>query len=190
MEMVLGLLSRSAQFVKCASGRSFVPRMFAHSLYEADRKLGACLEIADWKGGLDPLDDALFAECDCVVATGSDETLTAISQKIPRTTHFIGYGTRVSFGYIKREALGREAQSVVKRAAADIVAWDQCGCLSPHVIYVEEGGAVNGETFAGLLAKELEALEETHPRGPLSPLEASGIARRRFLLRSPCRSFA
>jgi hypothetical protein len=179
MQMVLGLIVRSAQFVKCASGCSFVPRMFAHSLYEADRKLGACLEVAEWKGGLDPLDMALFAECDCVVATGSDETLAAISEKIPRSARFLGYGTRVSFGYVTREALGRDADSVVKRAAADVVAWNQCGCLSPHVIYAEEGGVVNGETFAGLLAKELEAMEATHPRGPLSVAEAAGIARRR-----------
>ena len=151
MEMVLGLLAHSAQFVKCASGPAFVPRMFAHSLYDADRKLGACMEVAEWKGGMDSLDAALFAECDCVVAMGSDETLAAIGGKIPPAARFLGYGTRVSFGYVTREAL-RQTQSVVKRAAADVTAWNQCGCLSPHVIYVEEGGAVNGETFADLLA--------------------------------------
>ncbi len=178
MDMVLGLLTRSAQFIKCASGRAFLPRMFAHSLYDADRKLGACMEVAEWKGGSDALDTALFAECDLVVATGSDETLAAISGKVPRTARFLGYGTRVSFAYVTREAL-RQTQSVVKRAAADVTAWNQCGCLSPHVIYVEEGGAVNGETFADLLGKELEALEGTHPRGTLSATEAADITRRR-----------
>ena len=46
-----GLLVRSAQFVKCAERASLLPRLFAHSLYEADPKLGACLEIAEWRGG-------------------------------------------------------------------------------------------------------------------------------------------
>ena len=41
LSIVLGLLTRSAQFVKCSSGASFLPRLFAHSLYEADHKLGA-----------------------------------------------------------------------------------------------------------------------------------------------------
>src|SRR5271168_1408531 len=50
-EMVLGLLTRSAQFVKCASGGAFIPRLFAHSIYEADAKIGSCLEVAEWKGG-------------------------------------------------------------------------------------------------------------------------------------------
>ena len=49
--MVLGVLVRSAQFVKCASGTSLLPRLFAHSLYEVEPKLGACLEVAEWRGG-------------------------------------------------------------------------------------------------------------------------------------------
>src|SRR5690348_17778445 len=36
MSIVLGMLVRSAQFVKCASGTSFLPRVFAHSIHQAD----------------------------------------------------------------------------------------------------------------------------------------------------------
>jgi hypothetical protein len=179
MEMALGLLARSAQFVKCASGHAFVPRMFAHSLYEADHKLGACLEIAAWKGGSENLESALFAEADCIVATGSDETLEAIRQKLPPAARFVGHGTKVSFGYITREALERQTHAVVDRAAADVTAWNQRGCLSPHVIYVEQSGSGTGEDFANVLAGKLEALEKTHPRGTLSAGDAAAIATRR-----------
>jgi Acyl-CoA reductase (LuxC) len=178
-EMAMGLLARSPQFVKCASGQSFIPRMFAHSLYEADRKLGACVEIAAWKGGAEILESALFAEADCVVATGSDETLAAIRQKLPPAARFIGHGEKVSFGYITREALERGSHSVVERAAADVTAWNQRGCLSPHVIYVEEIAGGDGEDFANLLAGKLEAMEKTHPRGALKPGDAAAIATRR-----------
>jgi hypothetical protein len=178
-EMALGLLARSAQFVKCASGQALVPRIFAHSLYEADRKLGACLEIAAWKGGSENLESALFAEADCVVATGSDETLAAIRQKLSQTTRFVGHGAKVSFAYITREALERQTHAVVERAAADVTAWNQRGCLSPHVIYVEENGGGTGEDFANLLAGKLEALEKTHPRGALNAGDAAAIATRR-----------
>jgi hypothetical protein len=179
MEMVLGLLARSAQFVKCASGHTLVPRMFAHSLYEADHKLGACLEIASWKGGSASLESALFAEADCIVAMGSDEALAAIRQKLPPAVRFLGHGSKVSFGYITREALERQAHDVAERAAADVTAWNQRGCLSPHVIYVAESGGGTGEEFANLLAGKLEALEKTHPRGPLSAGDAAAIATRR-----------
>ena len=179
MEMVLGLLSRSAQFVKCASRAAFLPRLFAHSLYDADHKVGACLEIAQWKGGEHALESALFAEADCVVATGSDETLAAVRHRVPAGARFLGHGTRVSFGYVTRAALERSPRETARRAAADVSAWDQQGCLSPHVIYIEEGGGPSGEAFASMLADELEAREKTHPRGALGAEEAAGIARRR-----------
>ncbi len=61
MSLTLGLLTRSAQFVKCASGASLLPRLFAHSIRELDPKLGACLEIAEWRGGNHELENELFA---------------------------------------------------------------------------------------------------------------------------------
>ncbi len=178
-EMVLGLLTRSAQFVKCASGGAFIPRLFAHSLYEADAKLGSCLEVAQWKGGSEPLEAALFAEADCIVATGSDEMLDAIGKKIPRTARFVGYGTRVSFGYVTRDSLEQNAETVVQNAVADVTAWNQRGCLSPHVIYVEDAGTVTAEAFAALLAGQLDAAEKTLPRGTLHAGDAAAIATRR-----------
>jgi hypothetical protein len=179
LDIVLGLLIRSAQFIKCASGQSFIPRMFAHSIYEADGKLGACIEIAEWKGGNDILESAVFAEADCVSATGSDETLTAIRNKLPIKTRFLGYGTRVSFAYITHEVLAREVKALAKHAAHDIAAWDQQGCLSPHVIYVETGGKATPDLFAQRLSEELDELETHQPRAQLSPTEAAAIATRR-----------
>ena len=178
-DIVLGLLTRSAQFVKCASRQSFIPRIFAHSVYEADAKLGACIEIAEWKGGTEILDAAVFAEADCVSVTGSDETLAAVRNKLPVKTRFLGYGTRVSFTFITREALARDTKQLAKFAAHDIAAWDQQGCLSPHVIYVESGGKVTPELFAQRLSEELDALENHQPRARLKAAEAAAIATRR-----------
>src|SRR6185295_8468191 len=121
MSIMLGVLARSAQFVKCASGTSLLPRLFAHSLYEAEPKLGACLEIAEWRGGDANLEAALFAEADCVTATGTDETLAVIRQRLPVNVRFLGYGHRVSFGYIANEVWsGFNAKEIVARAANDV----------------------------------------------------------------------
>jgi len=180
MSIVLGVLVRSAQFVKCASGAAFLPRLFAHSLYEAEPKLGACLEIAEWRGGQASLEEALFAEADCLTATGDDATLAAIRSKLPPKVRFLGYGHRVSFGYVASGALsGFNAKKTVPRAATDVVAWNQLGCLSPHVIYVEHGGAVAAEQFAEMLADELALREETEPRGEVAKETAATIASRR-----------
>jgi hypothetical protein len=180
MSMVLGVLTRSAQFVKCASGTSLLPRLFAHSLYQAEPKLGACLEIAEWRGGDAVLEQALFDETDCVTATGSDETLAAIRQRLPAAVRLAGYGHRVSFGYVTSGALsGFTAKKIVERVVSDVVAWNQLGCLSPHVIYVEGGGAVAAEHFAELLSEELAAREQIEPRGEIPVEAAAAITMRR-----------
>jgi hypothetical protein len=178
--IVFGLLTRSAQFMKCASGASFLPRLFAHSIYEADGKLGACLEIAGWRGGNSALENTLFDWADCVTATGDDETLDKIRKHLPLKTRFLGYGHRVSFGFVTREVLhGSRAKKIVASAADDVVAWNQLGCLSPHVIYVQLGGEISPEHFAQLLAEELERREQTEPRGELPEEHAAAIASRR-----------
>jgi hypothetical protein len=180
ISMVLGLLTRSAQFIKCASGAALLPRLFAHSIYEADSKLGACIEVAEWPGGKEALETVLFEAADCVTATGSDETLAAIRQHLPAKTRFVGYGHRVSFGYISGAMLsGLSAKKTVARAAEDVVSWDQLGCLSPHVFYVEPGGAIGPEQFAEMLAAELERIESVAPRGSLPSPTAAAIASRR-----------
>lgn len=182
LSLVLGVLLRSAQFLKCATGTSWLPRLFAHSLYEAEPKLGACLEIAEWRGGQVALEAALFEQADCVTATGSDEALAAIQQRLPAKTRFVGHGHRVSFGFVTSGMLtGLYLRSCAARAAADVTAWDQQGCLSPHVFYVQEGGVATPEQFAALLAEELERREQTEPRGPLSVEAAAAIASRRNL---------
>jgi hypothetical protein len=178
--IILGILCRSAQFLKCASGASLLPRLFAHSIYAAAPKLGACLEIAEWRGGDANLETVLLAEADCVTATGSDETLAAIRQRTPASAHFVGYGHRVSFAFITAGVLsGLNAAKVAARAAADVVAWNQLGCLSPHVIYVEHGGTQSPEQFAEALASELARCEEVDQRGELAIQEAATIASRR-----------
>lgn len=178
--LVLGLLTRSAQFMKCAQGAALLPRLFAHSLYELEPKLGACLEIAGWRGGTTELEAALFAEADGVTATGNDQTLADIRRRLPDRVRFIGHGHRVSFGFIAHQALeGFHAKKIIARATDDVVAWDQRGCLSPHVLYIEHGGGISAEQFAEMLAAELARRETSEPRGPLDTPTAATIAARR-----------
>ena len=182
MSLTLGLLTRSAQFVKCASGASLLPRLFAHSIRELDPKLGACIELAEWRGGNHELENEFFAHADCLTATGSDETLATIRARLSAKVRFLGYGQRVSFGFVTREVLREEEiQKVISSAADDVIAWDQNGCLSPHVLYVEERGAIESDEFAKRLAVELAKRETTEPRGNISVEESAAIASRRAI---------
>jgi hypothetical protein len=67
---------------------------------------------------------------------------------------------------------GLNGAKIVARAAADVVAWNQLGCLSPHVIYVESGGGISPDQFAARLAEELAKVEELCLRRKI-PIEAA-----------------
>lgn len=178
--LVLGLLVRSAQFVKCARGQTLIPRLFAHSLYDAEPKIASCLEIATWPGGSEDIEAAFFNELDVLTATGGDQTLHSIQARLPKTVRFLGYGSRISFCYLTGRSLtGFGIKRSVQNVAADVVAWDQQGCLSPHVVFVEARGGIAPEAFAELLAEELDRQEASRPRGPLSLEESAAIASRR-----------
>ena len=182
MSICTGILLRSAQFVKCASGTEPLMRLFAHSIYDMEPKLGACLEIASWKGGQTALEEMLFQNVDLMTASGSDESLADIRRRLPTGTGLIRYGHRLSFGFVSHKAMNSlGSKSLIKQAVDDVVAWNQMGCLSPHVFYVEKGPTNNAELFAEQLAAELELREKTEPRGSVSVEVSAAIARRRSL---------
>lgn len=182
VSLILGLLARSAQFVKCSQGNDLLPRLFAHSLYAIEPKLAACIELATWPGGTLPLESTLFEQASCITAQGSDETLTNLRQRIPPRVRFLGYGHKVSFGYVAREVMSRfHARELATQAAHDVAAWDQLGCLSPHLYYVENHGSVTPELFAQWLGEELEKLQATNPRAKLPPETAAHLADRQAL---------
>jgi Acyl-CoA reductase (LuxC) len=182
MSLVLGVLTKSAQFFKLSARSSLVPRLFAHSLADLEPKLARCLEMATWPGGTVGLEDALLQQADTVVVLGSDDTVSAVRSRVGSHARFLGYGHRLSFGFVGSDVLsGYMARKIAARAAADVTAWNQLGCLSPHVIYVEERGSVSAEGFAAMLAEALAEREQTEPRGELPVEEAAEIRTRRSL---------
>jgi hypothetical protein len=172
--IIFSLLVKSATLVKAASGASIVPTLFAQSLAQVDPALGACLAVVTWQGGNVALEEIAFGRADIVIASGSDTSLAAIRPQVKG--RFIGYGHKVSFAVIAKEALG-EAPTLAHKAAYDVALFDQQGCLSPQLIYVEEGGVVSPQAFASLLAEALAQWEQTLPRGNVSQ-EASVAIRR------------
>lgn len=176
---VFSLLAKSAVLVKAASAEPVLPDLFARSLASVDPELGACLRVVHWPGGRADLENAAFGRADLVVASGSDASLASIRGRLGADTRFIGYGHKLSFGLVTKAGLaGRGALAHWSRAAAyDVAVYDQLGCLSPQLVYVEEGGPVSPQEFAAALADDLATWQITLPRGAM-PTEAGSAVRR------------
>jgi hypothetical protein len=78
---VLPLVLGSAVAVKPASRDLVTPRLVAESLAEIDPLLGRCIAVLPFSSDDEEAARAFFSS-DCVVATGSDETLAQVSRFI------------------------------------------------------------------------------------------------------------
>ena len=172
--VMFSLLAKSATFVKASSHNTSLPTLFARTLKQVDPELGACLAVLTWSGGSVSLEEIAFGRAEVVIASGSDKSLAAIRPQV--RGQFIGYGHKISFAVMTKEALD-DARTVAQKAAYDVALFDQQGCLSPQLIYVEEGGAVSPQLFATLVAEALAQWEHSLPRGHV-PQDVSVAIRR------------
>ena len=174
---VLSLALKRAVLVKAAAGDAVFPTLLAESIAAADPELAACLIIASWRGGDRAYEDIAFPAADVVVASGTDAAIDAIRARVP--SRFIAHGHKVSFAAIAREELADldATRACAARLAYDMTLWDQQGCLSPQLCYVETGGAVGSDRFAELLAGALAKLAVELPPRRLSLGERAAVLR-------------
>ncbi len=153
--MLLSLVVKSAVLIKPAAGDPISAALLAQSISEADPDLGQCVAVAPWRGGDPALEEVAFADADLVVASGSDAAIAAIAARVPG--RFIGHGHKISFATIGKECLDDHAaaQRVARALGYDISLWDQQGCLSPQLCYVETGGRVTPAELGALLGDVL-----------------------------------
>lgn len=174
--LIRSLLVKSAVLGKTAAGEPVLPALFARGVAEVDAGVGSCIAITYWPGGDEALERTAVEGADAVVVYGGSDTIAAVRARTPTATRFLGYGHRLSFGVISRDALsGGGAAASAAEAALAVSTFDQQGCVSPHLFYVEEGGAVSAARWTAMLAEEMEKLEEALPRGQLAPSEAVAI---------------
>jgi hypothetical protein len=175
--LVSGLLVKAGNIGKVPTAEPLFAGWFAHVLSEVAPEIADCFAIVWWKGGDTEREEALLRESDVVLAYGGNGSLAAIRDRVPVTTRYLPYGHKVSFGAISRAALDtRKVAITAHQAAYDVVRYDQQGCYSPHVFFVEHGGRVSPRDFAQYLAHELDTFEKKYPRRTLSISEASDIA--------------
>jgi hypothetical protein len=120
------------------------------------------------------LTDELAAEPgDEVHVYGRAETIDAVIKSSPSGVRVRGHGPGFGIALVDPSDIALEA--VAERLSWDVVAFDQRGCLSPRMAIVL-GSEVRAETFAELLASELERRERQIPRGALADDERQSAA--------------
>jgi acyl-CoA reductase-like NAD-dependent aldehyde dehydrogenase len=164
--LVRSLLVGTPLLLKPGRGDVILPVLMARAIHSVSPLLSAALAVVYWPGGSSsPLEEEALARSRRVVLYGGLDTAREIRSRVPVTTPLVLYHHRLSAGAIGRDRLEGQgpARELARAAAESVAAYDQQGCVSPHTIWVEEGGAVGVQEWAGLLA---EALEEVNVRLP------------------------
>lgn len=176
VSMCIGFLLRAGNLVKMSSHDPVFPALFLESLREVDPDLAACAAALTWPRTETAVTQAALARADAVIAYGDDFSIRALRQLTPSTAIFLGYGHKVSFAVITRPALTADNLGALCDAAAfDVSVYDQQGCLSPHVLFVEERGEISPRKFCAALAEAMAAYHARVPTGPLTDEEAAKI---------------
>jgi cytochrome c551/c552 len=180
MSLLRGFLVKSAVLLKPGRGDAVLPVLFLRALEEESSEIASCAAAVYWPGGemgspeAQVMAEAAVEEADLVVAYGGDDTVEGLRRRISPTVPLLAYHHRVSLAVVGREALTPDRVAGVAADGARAVAlFDQRGCVSPHVLHVEEGGPVGPGDFATELARAMESVEEELPLGELRAEEAS-----------------
>lgn len=181
--LISALLVKASSVGKVSSAEPLVASWFARTLAEVEPRLADTLAVVWWPGGETALEEVLCEEAEVLKVYGSDAAVAAWQRMLPAGKRLLPHGNKLSVAMVSATALDtRQAQSTARQAALDIVRWDQQGCYSPQVLYVERGGQIDPAEFARHLAGELSALQHSFPRRALAFEETNSAAQWRQAL--------
>jgi hypothetical protein len=171
------LLLGSPTLLKPGLGDVALPVLFARALREEAPALADMLAVVYWPGGLEVVEDAAVRPAEVVAVYGSDAVVTSLRGRVPATTRVLAYHHREGIGVVGRGVLSDTgtASAVATEVARAAAFFDQRGCVSTRVLWVEAGLPVTPAEFAEGLAGALSEVEATLPSGDLDTLERSAV---------------
>jgi hypothetical protein len=169
--MVWSLLARVPLLVKVATHDEGLAELFSVALSAIDPELGEAIAVLWPRGRSEALYARLAARVDLVSAHGGDHAIGEMRAATSATTELVAHGHGLGAVVVLREALSSHLPALAQAIARDVGAYDQRGCLSPHVVLVEKGGELSPRDLAALVAAQgLAPLSRAMPRGAL-PIE-------------------
>ena len=82
---------------------------------------------------------------------------------------FLSYNEKISLAIISKEALKpNKVKSLAQDIALEIIRYDQQGCYSPQMIFIESSLKITPKMFAQMIKSALQQLELQYPLHTLS----------------------
>ena len=164
LSLLLPLAAGSAVLARPGRHDPVTAPFVAAALAEREPLLADVLRVCAF-----PREDAdtlgAFLEADCVVATGSDETVADVARRTAGSRRLVRYGHRTSVAVCALSPDDPRWPAAADALALDVSLWDQAGCLSPIELFVPDEGDGVAARIEDELARALEAVAARLPRG-------------------------
>ncbi len=174
--LIDGLLAKAPALIKPASAEPLLAATWVHMLCAELPALAPAMAVIWWPGGSRAEEQLVLQHASTVIINGSNAAVADLRARMPAHVQLLDYGSRLSFAVVTSAAL--QHSTLAADLAYDIAVFDQSGCVSPQLVFVE-GSTAAASTLAAALDAELAAQERTLPRGPLSADQASAIRQHR-----------
>lgn len=177
--LISSLLVKSGSICKLPKSEPFIASWFVQLLAEIDSVISNSIAIIYWPGGTTKLEDIAINHSDVIIGYGNNDILNQISKRVPATKKFLGYGEKVGLSIVSRETLKpNKVHNIVKNIALEIMRYDQQGCYSPQMIFVQKNAQINSKNFAQMVGSALHQLEKQYPLRSLNLEESIERAQR------------
>ncbi len=172
--VVVPLALRVPVVCKASTKDDVLPRVLKAALEREAPAIAAAFDVVTFPGGDEALETVLFAECDVVSAHGSDATISAIRERIPKHARLLAHGHGLGAVLVTGAAISdaEERARVAHEIATDVGAYDQRGCLSPHFVLVA-GEPEQARELAIAIEHALGDLARSLPRGALAVADST-----------------
>lgn len=150
--MVYSLMIKSPALLRISRYEPLLGPAFARTLYQVSPELGSCIAVLWWPAHRQDLLQKALQECDGAVLSGGREALHSALSLVPPHVKVVCHPYRLSVALIGKEAV---SPPLAKRLSEDVLLFDQRGCLSPGIVWIEEGGELSSRDFASLVANFL-----------------------------------
>ncbi|MEO7994623.1 MAG: acyl-CoA reductase [bacterium] len=178
-QLMAGLLAGTHQLIKPATAQRPFVELLLRTLSQVDLDLAGTIELIDESNLA-----SAYQRADVITLTGSDTTIETITKAITATDAtptLHAFGHRLSVAFIARWCWEHDTTraATFEALALDTTAYEQSGCLSPLIAFIED---VLITDLPSLADQAFAALQSCATRWPLATRSASDtVARRAFL---------
>ena len=152
-------ITRSDCIIKTPSNDPMTAVAMVRTMIEMapDHPITRHVSVAYWKGGDERVEEAIYdpRKIEKIIAWGGFSSIKHITRYLQPGIDLITLDPKLSSTIIGKDAFANEKvlQSVARRLALDIGAYNQEGCVNARVIYVESGTDDDGLERCGELGR-------------------------------------